>query len=78
MLNLRLRDFDGLGCAILVGPSRKSFIGSATGLPPSERLHGTAGAVAASIMNGANIVRVHDVRAMKQVAEVVDAICHAA
>jgi dihydropteroate synthase len=65
-----------LGCPILVGPSRKSFLGQITGLGPGERLHGTAAAVAVAVMHGANIVRVHDVREMKQVAQVVDAVVH--
>jgi dihydropteroate synthase len=60
---------------ILSGPSRKSFLKSALGdLPPSERDWGTAAAVAASILSGAHIVRVHDVKAMAQVARVADRI----
>ena len=70
----RLREFQDLGYPLLVGPSRKSFIGNVLDLPVTERLEGTAAAVAASIMNGANIVRVHDVKAMVRVARVVDAI----
>lgn len=45
-------------------------------LPPEDRLEGTAGAVAVSIMNGAAVVRVHDVRAMVRVARIVDAVKH--
>lgn len=70
----RLKEFHRLGYPVLVGPSRKSFIGKLLDLPVGERLEGTAAAVAASIMNGANIVRVHDVKEMKRVAGVVDAI----
>ncbi len=63
-----------VGYPVLVGPSRKSFIGMILDLPVEERLEGTAAAVAASILYGAHIVRVHDVRAMKRVAKVTDAI----
>jgi len=70
----RLREFRILGRPVLIGPSRKSFIGKTLDLPVEKRLIGTAAAVAASIMNGAHIVRVHDVRAIKQVAAMVDAI----
>ncbi|HWP81234.1 MAG TPA: dihydropteroate synthase [Bacteroidota bacterium] len=77
--NLRLiKELDALrslDVPILVGTSRKSFIGTILGLPVEERLEGTAAAVAASILNGAHIVRVHDVKAMKRVAAVADAIC---
>jgi dihydropteroate synthase len=59
---------------VLVGPSRKSFIGKLLELPAGERLMGTAAAVAASILGGAHIVRVHDVGEMVQVARVCDAI----
>jgi dihydropteroate synthase len=69
-----LRALDRLGCPILVGPSRKSFLGQITGLEAGERLHATAGAVAVAAMQGAHIVRVHDVREMRQVAQVVDAV----
>ena len=71
-----LKEFSRFGFPVLIGPSRKSFIGKILDLPVTERLEGTAAAVAVSIMNGANIVRVHDVRAMKRVATVVDAIVH--
>lgn len=78
-----LSEFKKLGCPILVGPSRKGFIGTilksydGVPLPVDQRLEGTAAAVAISILNGANIVRVHDVKAMKRVAMVADAICRA-
>jgi dihydropteroate synthase len=63
-----------LDCPLLVGVSRKSFIGYALELPESERLMGTAAAVAASIMGGAHIIRVHDVAEMSQVARIIDRI----
>ena len=64
-----------LGRPILSGPSRKSFLKTAVGdVPPRERLWGTAAAVTASILLGAHIVRVHDVKEMAQVARTVDQI----
>lgn len=72
-----LSTFSSLGCPILVGPSRKSFIGKLLGVPEDERLEGTAAAVAIAIANGAHIVRVHDVRAMVRVAKMTDAIVRA-
>lgn len=59
---------------ILVGVSRKSFIGKILNLPTAERLEGTAGAVAVAILRGAKIVRVHDVKEIKRVVDIVDAI----
>ncbi|MBI3947884.1 MAG: dihydropteroate synthase [Armatimonadetes bacterium] len=70
----RLREFAALGVPILVGPSRKSFIGKVLGLPSDQRIEGTAAAVAAAILNGAAIVRVHDVLPMVRVARMADAI----
>jgi dihydropteroate synthase len=70
----KLKEFCELGYPVLVGPSRKSFIGTILGLPPTQRLEGTAAAVAVSAMNGASIVRVHDVREMVRVVKIVDAI----
>lgn len=70
----RLAELRVLEKPILVGPSRKSFIGSILDLPVEERLEGTAAAVAAAIWQGAHIVRVHDVRAMVRVARMTDAI----
>jgi len=76
--NLRLlknlSEFKVLGRPILVGVSRKAFIGKITGGSPMERIEGTAASVTDSIMNGANIVRVHDVQTMKKVVAVADAI----
>jgi dihydropteroate synthase len=70
-----LKEFTLLGRPVAVGVSRKAFIGKILGdVPPSERLEGTAAAVAISIFNGANIVRVHDVKEMAKVAKVADAI----
>ncbi len=59
---------------VLVGPSRKAFIGSILDLPVDQRLEGTAAVVAACIFSGAHIVRVHDVREMKRVAVMCDAL----
>jgi len=70
----RLYEFRSLGRPILLGPSRKSFIGKILDLPVGDRLEGTASAVAIGIMKGANIVRVHDVLPMVRVARVADAI----
>jgi dihydropteroate synthase len=70
----RLRELTELDYPLMVGPSRKSFIGMILDLPVDSRLEGTAAAIAVSILNGANLVRVHDVQEMKRVAQVVDAI----
>jgi dihydropteroate synthase len=71
----RLPQLAKLGFPLLVGPSRKSFLGRAVGnAPTGERIWGTAAAVAAGILNGAHIVRVHDVKQMIQVAHATDAI----
>jgi dihydropteroate synthase len=69
-----LKMFTSLGHPLLVGVSKKSFLGAIMNLPPSERVEGTAAAVTASILNGANIIRVHDVKEMKRVAMVSDAL----
>jgi len=73
----RLGEFRSLGCPVLVGPSRKSFIGNVTGLPVDERLEGTLAAVAVAAMNGADIIRVHDVRECRRAAQVADAVRYA-
>jgi dihydropteroate synthase len=70
----RLGEIRSLGYPVLLGPSRKGFIGQTLNLPPSERLEGTAAAVAVGIARGADIVRVHDVEAMVRVARLADAI----
>lgn len=72
----RLRELRSLGAAVLVGPSRKATIGQVLGRPADQRQWGTAAVVAASVMNGASIVRVHDVEEMAQVARMTDAILH--
>jgi dihydropteroate synthase len=65
-----------LGYPLLVGTSRKSFIGRIlSGLPPEERVEGTAATVALAVAGGARIVRVHDVKEMARVARVADAVC---
>jgi len=66
-----------LGRPVLVGPSRKRFIGAILDLPEDERVEGTAGAVAWLVARGAHIVRVHDVKEMVRVVRVVDAIARA-
>jgi len=70
----RLNEFKTLGYPILVGPSRKSFIGNITGLPVNERLEGTLASISIAIINGANIIRVHDVKECKRAAQIADAI----
>lgn len=70
----RLNEFKSLGYPLLVGVSRKWFIGKILGKDVTDRAWGTSGAVTAAIANGADIVRVHDVRAMKQAVLVTDAI----
>jgi dihydropteroate synthase len=66
--------FAALGYPILVGPSRKSFIGNILNLPVDDRVEGTLAGVVACILNGAHLVRVHDVRQVQRVAAVADAI----
>lgn len=70
----RLREFKSLGKSILIGTSRKSFIGKVLGLPVDDRLEGTAATVALAISGGADIVRVHNVKEMARVARMTDAI----
>jgi len=76
--NLELLDRVGeirdLGFPVLIGPSRKSFIGYTLDVPPDQRVEGTAAAVAVGIVRGADIVRVHDVGMMARVARMTDAI----
>jgi dihydropteroate synthase len=69
-----INDFNSLGRPILIGPSRKSFIGQVTGGLPGQRDEGTAAAVTVAILRGAHIVRVHNVKMMKKVVEMADAI----
>ena len=68
----RLEEFKGLGCPILIGPSRKSFIGKVLNLPSDQRLEGTIAAIAIGIQNGAHIVRVHDVKEISRACRIVD------
>jgi len=70
----RLKEFRCLGRPILIGPSRKSFIGKILDLPPEERLEGTLAVLALCIINGANIIRVHDVKEAVRVAKIIDYI----
>lgn len=67
-----------LGRPIMVGPSRKSFIGKITGAGVDDRLGGTAAAVAVSVMEGANFLRVHDVAVVGQAAKIAFSLkeCH--
>jgi dihydropteroate synthase len=73
----KLAELRDLGLPLLVGPSRKSTIGEVLSLPVEERLEGTAALVALSVAHGADIVRVHDVRAMVRVARMTDAVMRA-
>ena len=68
----RLSEFNSLGCPVLIGPSRKSFIGKVLDLPPQQRLEGTAAAITVAIQNGAHIIRVHDVKEMARVCRIGD------
>jgi dihydropteroate synthase len=70
----RLPELGELRRPVLVGPSRKSFIGRVLERPAGERVFGTAAAVAACVLAGAHVVRVHDVREMVDVARMCDAI----
>ena len=70
----RLKEFSELGFPILIGPSRKSFIGVTLDSPPEYRLEGTLAAVSAGILNGASIVRVHDVKEVKRTVIITDKI----
>ena len=70
----QLDSFKSLGYPLLLAPSRKSFIGYTLNLPPEERMEGTAAAIAIGIDRGADMVRVHDVKAMARVAKMTDAL----
>jgi dihydropteroate synthase len=70
----RLAELKELGQPILIGPSRKSMIKMVLDLPADDRVEGTAATVAVGITNGADIVRVHDVRQMVRVCRMTDAI----
>ena len=73
----RLNEFNVLELPIMIGPSRKSFIGITLDLPPEDRVEGTAAAVSAGVMNGASIVRVHDVKSMKRVVRILEKVRNA-
>lgn len=66
--------FEDLNLPLLIGPSRKSFIGAILDLPVTQRLEGTLASTTAAILNGAHIVRVHDVAAVRKAVLVTDAI----
>lgn len=70
----RLREFKSLGFPLMVGTSRKKFIGTILDLPVQQRLYGTLATLAIAVMNGAHMVRVHDVREAVQVVTLCDAI----
>jgi dihydropteroate synthase len=71
----RLDEFHSIGCPVLVGPSRKSFLGSLKGQREAGgRLEGTLAAVVISAMKGASVVRVHDVAACRRALQVADAV----
>ena len=69
-----LKDLCNLGHPIMVGTSRKAFIGDILDVPPIERVEGTIASVVASVINGANIVRVHDVKEIKKAIMVTEKI----
>jgi dihydropteroate synthase len=70
----RLSDLGGLGCPLLVGPSRKSFLGAILGLPAEERLEGTLAAAVLCVARGAHILRVHDVEAVRRAVLTAEAV----
>ncbi|HSM71551.1 MAG TPA: dihydropteroate synthase [Anaerolineales bacterium] len=70
----RLAEIRALGYPVLLGPSRKSFIGFTLDLPADQRIEGTAATVSVGIARGADIIRVHDVKEMARVAKMTDAI----
>jgi dihydropteroate synthase len=70
----RLSELKGLGRPIAVGPSRKSFIGLTLNLPVNERLEGTLAACVMAIINGANFLRVHDMKSVKRAAVMTDVL----
>ena len=78
MIIKELRRFKELGCPILIGTSMKAFIGKLAGSPePEERIEGTLASLALSLWNGADIVRVHDVKKAKKVTTLVHAVIKA-
>ncbi len=77
LLLKHLKEFKKLDCPILIGTSRKSFIGLITGAPVNERLEGTIASNVLAVLNGANIVRVHDVKELKKSMQIVDEVMKA-
>jgi len=73
----RLKEFEDLGFPILIGPSRKAFIGDVLNLPSNERVEGTIATIVAGILNGANIIRAHDVKEIKRAIIVTEKILKA-
>jgi dihydropteroate synthase len=73
----RLKELEDLGFPILIGPSRKAFIGDVLNLPSNERVEGTIATIVAGILNGANIIRVHDVKEIKRAIIVTEKILKA-
>lgn len=76
MLLNRLDEIKALGYPLLLGPSRKSFIGYTLNLPPDQRLEGTLAACTIGIQRGADILRVHDIEPVVRLARMTDAILH--
>tara|TARA_B100002051_G_scaffold271328_1_gene305833 strand:+ start:1153 stop:1938 length:786 start_codon:yes stop_codon:yes gene_type:complete len=74
----RLDEICNLGYPVMIGPSRKAFIGDALDLPSDDRIEGTLATVVAGIMNGAKIVRVHDVKEVNRVVKITEKIIAAA
>jgi len=70
----RISEFKILGRPIMVGTSRKSFIGALTGSPPENKLEGSLASACAAAMNGANIIRTHDVAQTRQALRIADSI----
>ena len=70
----RIDEICNLGYPVMIGPSRKAFIGDALDLPPNDRIEGTLATVVAGIMNGARIVRVHDVKEVKRAVKITEKI----
>ena len=70
----RIDEICNLGYPVMIGPSRKAFIGDALDLPPNDRIEGTIATVVAGIMNGAKIVRVHDVKEVKRAVKITEKI----
>ena len=69
-----LSELRSLGRPVLVGTSRKSFIGKVLDLPVGERLEGTLASIAVAILNGASVLRVHEVKQAVRVARMVDSL----